>query len=100
MVSFASSGKKSRTTQLFINLSDNPKLDALGFAPLGRVRELDVARKLYSGYGEASPQGRGPVQARIARDGNAYLTAEFPKLDYVEQATVTDEKPSTRPIAK
>jgi peptidyl-prolyl cis-trans isomerase A (cyclophilin A) len=97
MVSFASSGKKSRTTQLFINLSDNPRLDALGFAPLGRVRELDVARKLYSGYGEGAPQGRGPVQQRIQDEGNAYLKAKFPKLDYVEQATITDEKPASRP---
>jgi peptidyl-prolyl cis-trans isomerase A (cyclophilin A) len=92
MVSFAASGKNSRTTQLFINLSDNPQLDAMGFAPIGRVREIATARTLHSGYGEGAPSGRGPLQARIQSQGNAYLHAEFPQLDSVKQATVIDEK--------
>jgi peptidyl-prolyl cis-trans isomerase A (cyclophilin A) len=87
MVSFATSGKNSRTTQLFINLADNTRLDAMGFAPIGRIRELDVARKLYSGYGEA------PVQARIEREGDGYLRAQFPKLDAIKRATIADERP-------
>jgi peptidyl-prolyl cis-trans isomerase A (cyclophilin A) len=99
MVSFAASGKHSRTTQFFINLVDNPRLDALGFAPIGRVRELDVAQKLYAGYGEGAPSGHGPTQARIEREGDVYLKAEFPKLDAIRHATVVDEKPArgTRP---
>jgi peptidyl-prolyl cis-trans isomerase A (cyclophilin A) len=95
MVSFAASGKKSRTTQIFISLADNAGLDRLGFAPLGRVRELDIAQKLYAGYGEAAPAGRGPSQTRIQREGNAYLKAEFPNLDYIERAVIEDERPGT-----
>jgi peptidyl-prolyl cis-trans isomerase A (cyclophilin A) len=91
-VSFAAAGKNTRTTQIFINLSDNPQLDAMGFAPFGRVRELDLAQKLYAAYGEGAPSGRGPLQARIQREGNAYLKGSFPQLDYIERATISDEK--------
>jgi peptidyl-prolyl cis-trans isomerase A (cyclophilin A) len=94
MVSFAASGKNTRTTQFFIDLGDNATLDRLGFAPLGRVREIDIAQKLHAGYGEAPPAGRGPLQARIQRDGDAYLKAQFPELDSIKRATITDEKPS------
>ncbi len=93
MVSFAASGRNSRTTQVFINLADNEGLDRLGFVPFGRVRELATASALYAGYGEGAPAGAGPSQARIQTEGNAYLKKEFPRLDYVKRATVVDEKP-------
>jgi len=91
MVTFATSGPNSRTTQFFINTGDNAGLDRMGFAPFGRVRELDVARSLYSGYGEGAPAGRGPMQARIQREGNAYLRGQFPDLDYIKSATIVAE---------
>jgi len=73
-----------RTTQLFINLKDNPGLDGRGFAPLCHVTKgLDVADRLYSGYGDA-----GPDQGRIRDEGNAYLKREFPRLDYIQKANL------------
>lgn len=91
-VSFASAGPRSRTTQLFVNLVDNPRLDTLariGFPPIGEVVEgMDVVEKLYAGYGEGVPRGNGPSQDRIAREGNAYLARSFPKLDSVVTTTV------------
>lgn len=82
-VTFASAGPNTRTTQLFINLADNPRLDALGFAPIGRAVEgLARADALNGQYGEA------PSQDAIRRQGNAYLTRAFPKLDYIETARV------------
>ena len=63
-VTFAmSSQPNSRTSQIFINLVDNARLDASGFAPFGRVVEgMDVVDQLYGGYGEGAPQGNGPAQ--------------------------------------
>ncbi|MCA9555138.1 MAG: peptidylprolyl isomerase [Myxococcales bacterium] len=87
-VTFATSGKDARTTQFFINLRDNRRLDAMGFAPFGRVRELEVAEALYSGYGESPPGGKGPMQGELHRQGNAYLRAGWPELDYIVRARV------------
>lgn len=98
MVSFATSGKNARTTQFFINLGNNQRLDGMGFAPFGRVRELGRLAELYAGYGEGRPAGIGPDQGRIQREGNAYLQAEFPRLDYIRRAIVADvtRVPGTR----
>ena len=78
-LSYATAGPDTRTTQLYINLVDNVRLDARGFSPVCRTdaRGLEVARKFYAGYGEA------PDQDRITKEGNAYLRSEFPKLDYI-----------------
>ena len=92
MVSFATSGANSRTTQFFINYVNNARLDGMGFAPFGEVIEgMDVVRNFYSGYGEGAPSGKGPSQSRIANEGNAYLKAEFPKLDYIIKAEIIDD---------
>ena len=78
-VSFASAGAHGRTTQFFINLAKNERLDGMGFAPFGKVRSMDVVKKLHGGYGEGAPQGRGPSQTRIRKLGNPYLKTEFPE---------------------
>ena len=55
----------------------------------GKVVEgMNVVDSLYSGYGEGAPRGQGPEQGRILAEGNAYLTKEFPKLDYIKKATI------------
>lgn len=90
-ITFATAGANTRTTQLFINLADNPRLDGMGFSPFGTVIEgMDVVEQLYSGYGEGAPHGNGPDQGRIRRDGNAYLNEYFPKLDGINKASVIE----------
>lgn len=88
-VSFAMGmGPDTRTTQLFINLEDNPALDGQGFAPIGWIFSgADAVKTLHSGYYDSTGQGE-PEQWRILTEGNAYLAKEFPNLDYVVKASV------------
>ena len=79
----SSAGPTSRTTQVFINFKNNAFLDGQGFAPFGQVVSgMDVVDKITSQYGEK------PDQGRMQAEGNAYLTKDFPKLDYVKKATI------------
>jgi peptidyl-prolyl cis-trans isomerase A (cyclophilin A) len=89
-VSFATAGVDTRTTQFFINYSDmNARLDPMGFSPFGQVVSgMDVVDALNGEYGEGPPMGRGPNQMRLQTEGNAYLAASFPALDFVKTATL------------
>ena len=87
----------TRTTQVFINFGNNASLDKMGFAPFGQVIEgQDVVNKIFTGYGEGAPRGKGPEQGRIQMEGNAYLNKEFPKLDFVKKATIETAKPEKK----
>jgi peptidyl-prolyl cis-trans isomerase A (cyclophilin A) len=86
---FATAGPDTRTTQLFFNYTDNPALDEQGFAPFGRVTQgMDLLFRLYSGYGELQPRGRGPLFRCVVSHGNRYLDRRYPNLDRIERAVV------------
>jgi len=88
-VSFARGRPNSRTTQLFVNLRDNARLDTLGgfgFAPVGEVvAGMAVVDSLHGGYGEQPPQDS------IRLQGEAFLARRFPELDRIQRARVTIE---------
>jgi len=85
-VAFASTEQPaSRSTQVFINLNDNPDLDAAGFVPFARVTSgMEVLETIYSGYGEI------PEQKRIFLEGKQYLENYFPLLDYIDTAQILE----------
>jgi peptidyl-prolyl cis-trans isomerase A (cyclophilin A) len=86
-VSFAQLKPDDRTTNLFINLRDNSRLDALGFAPIGRVvTGMAVADRLYAGYGER-PMAKADA-ARLYGATNTFLDAKYPKLDRIRTVTI------------
>lgn len=88
-ISFARGGRKSRGTQLFINLKNNNRLDKLnyggvkGYPVVAKVVSgEDVVKKFYNGYRE-KPSAR---QDSIHKYGNAFLKNKFPKIDYITKA--------------
>ena len=82
-LTFATSGKDTRTTQIFINTGErNAFLDRQGFSPVAEVVSgMDVVDAIYDGYREKANQGK------IQNRGNAYLEEEFPKMSYFTGAT-------------
>jgi peptidyl-prolyl cis-trans isomerase A (cyclophilin A) len=97
-LTFATAGPNTRTTQIFINYSDNTSLDTQGFAPFGTVIEgMDLVDKFFAGYGES------PDQGRITMQGKAYLDKSFPNLDRIVTAVVMPADapaPAAAPDAK
>jgi peptidyl-prolyl cis-trans isomerase A (cyclophilin A) len=90
-LTFATRGPNTRTTQLFINLGENARLDGMGFSPFGNVIEgMDVVEKLYAGYGES------PDQGQITAEGKPYLDKNFPLLDSIKVAKIVVPPPAAK----
>lgn len=88
-VAFAFTEPGTRSTQVYISMVDNSRLDAQGFAPIGRVVQgmTEVVDSIYSGYGEESGGGvRNGDQSPILASGNAWLDSRFPRLDRLVRA--------------
>ena len=82
-ITYAFASPNTRTTQVFINFSDNSYLDSSGFSPFGKVTKgMNVVDAIYNKYGET------PDQTKIQLEGNAYLEKTFPNLDYIKSATI------------
>jgi peptidyl-prolyl cis-trans isomerase A (cyclophilin A) len=89
-ISFSKGGPNRRTVQVFVNLRDNPELDADGFAPFGEVvAGLDTVEALYAAYGDGPPRGDGVYQAMAIARGDEYF-AEFPELDRILTARLVE----------
>ena len=102
MLTFATAGPNTRTTQIFINLGENTNLDGMGFSPFGKVSSgTEVIDKLYSDYGDAPPDGHGPDQNRIQREGRPYLLKSFPSLDEIKTIVIVPPAPvvTSKPAA-
>mmetsp|Transcript_26563 Transcript_26563/g.76712 ORF Transcript_26563/g.76712 Transcript_26563/m.76712 type:complete len:276 (-) Transcript_26563:82-909(-) len=86
-LSFASSGKNSRKTQIFINLANNDGppnfLDVQNFVPFAKiVRGTEVAKKLNGEYGGRVNQGKA------AYYGREYFQQVFPKLSVIKDIKI------------
>lgn len=98
-VAFAFATPNGRTTQVFINLQDNSTThDPGSFAPFGKVTVgMDVADALNSEYSEAAGSGiRAGQQGPLFEMGNAYLERNFPRLDYIRRATISEPSSASK----
>lgn len=81
-VTFATCGPNCRSTQIFFNIGDNAGLDGQGFTPFGKIIEgAQVPATLNAEYGAS-----GVDQGNFQYQGNSYLKANFPNLDYIKTA--------------
>lgn len=94
-IAYAMTGPDTRSTQVYINLVDNVRLDEQGFAPFGEVVDgLDVVDSIFSGYAEDAGGGmRRGEQDPLFEGGNAYIDAEYPDLDHIIRAHIVEEVP-------
>jgi peptidyl-prolyl cis-trans isomerase A (cyclophilin A) len=91
-IAFATDGPDTRTTEVFINLVDNPQLDKRGFSPFGKVVEgMNVVDEFFSGYGEVQPRGGGVDPNKYMAEGDKYIERSFPNLDGIISARVVTE---------
>eukprot|EP00986_Skeletonema_menzelii_P006622 scaffold2527_cov185-Skeletonema_menzelii.AAC.9 len=90
MMSFAGSGKNSRSSQMFIaydgagNLGQSPWETPFGHVTSG----LENVKNFYKEYGDMPPWGKGPEQGPIHSRGASYIESEFPLLDKFETCSV------------
>ena len=97
-LSFASSGKNSRQTQVFINLGNNDGppnfLDAQNFIPFAKVvKGMDsTVKRINSEYGIVESVSGGLAggvnQGKAAYYGAEYLDTMFPKLSIIRDARI------------
>ena len=89
VISFARSGVNSRTTQIFINLKNNHRLDTVNY---NDVKGFPVIAKITSGMETIhkfySTKDNVPDQDSIQKYGNAYLIRKYPKVDYIKKAYI------------
>jgi len=97
-IDYAFAVPNGRTTQLFINLRDNSAThDPGNFVPFGKVIEgMNAALELNGEYGERAGSGiRAGHQDLLFNKGNAWLDANFPRLDKLIRATVLSDRPDS-----
>ena len=97
-VSYAGSGKNTRSTQLFIAFED---LSYLGKSPwevaFGEVvAGHDVVDSFYQGNGDIPPYGKGPDQQLLHQRGNAYIRENYPQTDFIQHCSIAPAAEETK----
>ena len=91
-VAFAFAVPNGRTTQVFFNTGDNSAThDKEPFTPFGQVvSDMKLVDAINAEYGEGPGGIRAGKQDPFFEGGNGWLLREFPRLDYVDRATIIE----------
>jgi len=106
-MSYAGSGKNSRSTEMFIVMPDTPIEQLIYFGqenswetPFAYVEPADLGIVgSWHAYGDIPPWGKGPDPQHIyPKDGYDYLQKNFPELDYIRGCAIVPEADLNSPI--
>ena len=88
-VSYATAGANTRTTQLFVNLADNSRLDASGFSPFAVVVEgMDFF--VNAVFNPTPNDSNGVDQDKLAILGNEWVEKQYPGIEFIETARIVN----------
>jgi peptidyl-prolyl cis-trans isomerase A (cyclophilin A) len=93
-VSYATAGPGTRTTQLFINLVDNPRLDGMGFVPIGIITK-DGGMDTVVPYIYGPSDDNGIDQGKYEEYGNVWLLKNYPEVDLIINTTLLLDEATT-----
>mmetsp|Transcript_19304 Transcript_19304/g.50184 ORF Transcript_19304/g.50184 Transcript_19304/m.50184 type:complete len:228 (-) Transcript_19304:121-804(-) len=95
-VSFADAGPNTRSSQVFINLGDNSRLDKMGFSVFGEVTQCcDELNTITN----PTPGNSGGVdQGEYEQKGNDWIRKTYPGINFITTAVVSSEAES--PLAQ
>jgi len=95
VITFATAGPDTRTTQLFINYQDNTGLDASGFSGVGVVVEgLETAVAVQN---PTPGNSDGVDQDLYSTNGNDWIKANYPNINFITKTTLVASCPIPEP---
>lgn len=81
-VSFATAGPDTRTTQIFVNLGNNSRLDASGFSPFGKIIQgMDTIVAITN---PTPGNSNGVNQEAYTLKGNPWILEKYPEIDIIK----------------
>ena len=99
------------STNIFINLADNRRLDAAGFSIFGKVRGIEIVDRLFARYGDCQElcaigssdpfcvgtgsECEGVSMTRLLAEGAPYIRAEKPLLDFTLRVAIAPSTAAT-----
>ena len=88
-IAFATDGPNTRTTEVFINLVDNPAARRRGFVAVRQGRSKDGGGgRAFLRYGEVQPRSRASIRTSTWPRATRISSDSFPNLDGIISAKV------------
>ena len=94
-VAFASAGPNTRTTQLFVNLKDNVRLDSMGFAPVAESVGNDSIRAFDAMVNPTPGRSGGVEQDSYKTRGELWIARHYPQANRILNTSVCVPPPSS-----